>query len=268
MRAWGAALGLFGKILGGMAGFAIGGPAGAMLGMGLGHAADEGTLGKFGPRGLPGPADLAALLGNRESLFAVAVVVLSAKLAKADGPVQRVEIDAFKRCFRIPPESMPEVARLYDDAKRSAEGYEPFAERLGEAFADNKAMLGDVLAALFSIARADGPITKGELNFLSVVHEKLGLDRGTWDRARDGLPHNPSASTAASDGAADAYMTLGVTRGASDDELRQTWRKLMRENHPDSLAARGVPQEFVKRATDKVAEINAAWDRIKKERGL
>ena len=40
----------------------------------------------------------------------------------------------------------------------------------------------------------------------------------------------------------------------------------MRENHPDSLAARGVPQEFVKRATDKVAEINAAWDRVKRER--
>ena len=45
-------------------------------------------------------------------------------------------------------------------------------------------------------------------------------------------------------------------------------RKLMRENHPDTLAARGVPQEFVQRATEKVAEINAAWDRIKRDRGL
>jgi DnaJ like chaperone protein len=63
-------------------------------------------------------------------------------------------------------------------------------------------------------------------------------------------------------------MVLGVSRGASDEELRQAWRRLMRENHPDSLAARGVPEEFVRRATKKVAEINAAWDRIKRERGL
>ena len=31
----------------------------------------------------------------------------------------------------------------------------------------------------------------------------------------------------------------------------------MRENHPDSLAARGVPAEFIARASDKVARINA-----------
>jgi DnaJ like chaperone protein len=50
--------------------------------------------------------------------------------------------------------------------------------------------------------------------------------------------------------------------------VRLAWRKLMRENHPDGLAARGVPPEFVERATAKVAEINAAWDRIKRQRGL
>jgi DnaJ like chaperone protein len=42
----------------------------------------------------------------------------------------------------------------------------------------------------------------------------------------------------------------------------------MRENHPDALASRGVPKEFIDRATGKVAEINNAWDRIKRERKL
>jgi len=50
--------------------------------------------------------------------------------------------------------------------------------------------------------------------------------------------------------------------------LRVAWKRLMRENHPDSLAARGVPQEFIARASEKVARINAAWDRIKRERNL
>ena len=61
---------------------------------------------------------------------------------------------------------------------------------------------------------------------------------------------------------------LGVLPSADNKELRETWRQLMRENHPDSLAARGVPAAFIAGASDKVARINAAWDRIKRERGL
>jgi DnaJ like chaperone protein len=61
---------------------------------------------------------------------------------------------------------------------------------------------------------------------------------------------------------------LATARTASDEELRRAWLRLMRENHPDTLAARGVPPEFVARASEKVARINAAWDRIKRERGL
>ena len=59
-----------------------------------------------------------------------------------------------------------------------------------------------------------------------------------------------------------------MSQSASDEEIRATWKRLMRENHPDSLAARGVPAEFIARANEKVARINAAWDRIKRERGL
>jgi DnaJ like chaperone protein len=239
-----------------------------MVGMAMGHAADEGLLSKGAQRFMPGGADLAAMLGNRETLFAISVIVLSAKLAKVDGPVKREEIDAFKRSFRIPPENLSEVAQLFDRARDSAEGFEPFAERLGESFADNRGMLEEVLAALFHIARADGPVNNAELGFLKQVHLALGLDRLAWERAKEGRPAGTGNTTEATPTEADAYLVMGVSRAASDDELRAAWRKLMRENHPDSLAARGVPAEFVKRATDKVAEINAAWDRIKRERGL
>ena len=54
----------------------------------------------------------------------------------------------------------------------------------------------------------------------------------------------------------------------TDEAIRAAWRQLMRENHPDSLASRGVPAEMVASATEKVARINAAWDRIKRERGM
>ncbi len=264
-------MGVWGKIIGGVAGFFTGGPFGAVVGAALGHAADSGGMGRGGPgaAGLPpGAASLAAMLGSKEQLFSIGVVVLSAKLAKCDGPVRREEIDAFKRMFRIPPENLREVGRLFDSARDSAEGYEGFADKLGEAFADNKGMLEDVLTALFQIARADGALTKAEVAFLQRVQLGFALDARAWERARDGRGSGGGGGAAPQPTGPDPYAVLGVARGASDEAVRQAWRRLMRENHPDSLAARGVPAEFVKRATDKVAGINAAWDRIKRERGL
>jgi DnaJ like chaperone protein len=261
--------GVWGKIIGGVAGFAMGGPFGAVVGAALGHAADSGGFGDIGKRfHLPnmaafGPARLAAAIGRKEQVFAVCVVVLAAKLAKCDGPVNRQEIDAFKRSFRIPPQSARDIGRLFDQARDSTDGFEGYASQLGEAFADAPGVLEDVLAALFAIARADKPITVIEQQYLLSVCHRLGLGQAAWERASGTAPRRPAPPEGE-----DPYEVLGVAKSTSGDEIRATWKRLMRENHPDSLASRGVPQEFIARATAKVARINAAWDRIKRERGL
>ena len=258
-------MGYWGKIIGGMAGFAMGGPFGAAIGAAIGHAADNGTIQNMqmpvgGATPLT-PARLAAMLGRRDQLFSLCVGVLAAKLAKCDGPVKRVEIDSFRRRFRIPQEAVRDIGRLFDQARDTAEGFEDYARQLGDAFDDNHGVLEDVLAALFVIARADGPLNRAEEAFLVRTHRAFGLNQAAWDRARGSVPR-------ASSDAPDPYAVLGVSSSASADVIRATWKRLMRENHPDSLAARGVPSEFIARANDKVAKINAAWDRIKRERGL
>jgi len=53
-----------------------------------------------------------------------------------------------------------------------------------------------------------------------------------------------------------------------NDELKSHYRKLVVENHPDKLMARGVPKEFVAIATEKIAAINEAYGLIAKERGI
>jgi DnaJ like chaperone protein len=262
---------VWGKIIGSVAGFAVGGPIGAVVGAALGHAADSGGLsalqGAFGG-GSPqlgfSAARMAAMLGRRDQVFAIGVVVLSAKLAKCDGPVARTEIDAFRSSFRIPPESVRDIGRLFDRARDSTEGYEGYAAQLGESFGDNRGVLEDVLSALFAIARADAPINKAEHLFLQTVCRRFGLGAEAWERARDARPRE-YVRAGQSD---DPYSMLGVARTATDEELRAAWVKLMRENHPDSLAGRGMAAEFIARASEKVAQINAAWDRIKRERGL
>jgi DnaJ like chaperone protein len=264
----------WGKVVGGAAGLVMGGPLGMLMGAAMGHAADTGSLPFSLKGGLldglrdPGnfhPARMAALFTPREQLFALSVVSLAAKLAKCDGPVNRSEIDAFKRQFRIPPENLRNVGRLFDQARLSADDFEPYAVKLGEAFLDNRGLLEDVLGGLFGIARADGAVNDRELKFLSRVARAFQLDADAWQRARNGTAR-PSA--AARPDEPDAYAVLGVKASATDDEIRAAWKKLMRDNHPDSLASRGVPSEFIARASDKVALINAAWDRIKRERRI
>ncbi len=255
-------MGFWGKIIGGAAGFALGGPPGLLVGAALGHAADSGGIKMpFGSDPMLSPARVAAMFGRREQLFAINAVVLAAKLARCDGPVKRAEIDAFKRHFRIPPESARDVGRLFDQARDKPELFLPYAEQLGKVFADNRDTLEAALHGLFGIARADGPVNRAEEGYLQSVHRAFGLDRNAWERASGSAPLvNP--------GDPDPYTVLGVSPKADDKELRDTWRQLMRENHPDSLASRGMSKAFVDKASDKVARINAAWDRIKRERGL
>jgi DnaJ like chaperone protein len=261
-------MGYWGKIIGGTAGFFVGGPYGAVIGAALGHAADSGSVDSMRRPFTQGgstynPARVAGMLGKREEVFAVTVTVLAAKLCKCDGPIKRTEIDAFKRNFRIPPASARGIGRLFDQARDSSDSFEPYAAQLAEVFTDNRGVLEQVLGSLFNIARADGPLNAREQEFLRRVHRQLALDQVSWDRAFGEAPRRPVPVDAD-----DPYLELGVPRSTSGEELRATWKRLMRENHPDSLASRGVPADFVARASDKVARINAAWDRIKRERGL
>ena len=255
---------LWGKIIGGVAGFAFGGPVGAVAGAALGHAADTGNLGDLGARlgrGMQGgPARLMGMVGNREQVFAVAVTVLAAKLAKCDGVVNRSEIDAFKRQFRIEPQAVPMVGRLFDEARRDPSGFEPYARELGHVFADNRAALEQVLASLHLIARADGGLDQREAWMLERIGVEFGLDATARARAR-----NIAANTAPEE---DAYDILGIAREAGWEAVRARWKQLMQENHPDRLASRGVPPDIAAKATERVARINAAYDRIKRERGL
>ncbi len=254
----------WGKLLGGVAGFAMGGPFGAVMGAAFGHAADNGAMPRI-PLSREGlhPVRIAALFAPKEQVFAMGVVALSAKLAKCDGSVTRIEIDAFRRHFRIPPESVRDVGRLFDQARDSSDDFEPYARQLGASFADNRGQLEDVLTALFAIAKADGEVNARELDFLARVASGFGLDGAAWERARSG-----AARAMPSSNEPDPYATLGVPRNASSDAIRAAWKRLMRENHPDSLASQGAAPNLIERASGKVATINAAWDRVKRERGI
>ena len=89
--------------------------------------------------------------------------------------------------------------------------------------------------------------------------EIFGLDRASWERIR---------ATNVGPDEADPHGILGVAHDAADEEIKQTYRQLVRENHPDRLVAQGMPTEFVELANERLAKINAAYDRVRKDRGF
>ena len=238
---------IWGKVLGGAAGFALGGPIGALVGGVLGHAVDRIRVEEGGTE------------GTKQIAFTIGVIVLGAKMAKADGVVTPDEVVAFKEVFQVPPQEMKNVGRVFDQARKDAEGYEPYARQITGLFKNNPAVLEDLLDGLFHIAKADSIIHPKELEFLEAVATIFGFKQAEWLRIKEGHLGPDQA---------DPYTVLGVLRDVTDGELKREYRKLVREHHPDALIAQGVPQEFVDIANNKLAVINAAYECIAKQRGL
>jgi DnaJ like chaperone protein len=246
---------IWGKIIGSAAGFALGGPLGALIGGLAGHAVDR-------------IADTAAVVRQeppsrdqtRRVAFTVGVIALGAKMAKADGVVTKDEIAAFREVFHVPEHEVDQVARIFNRAKADAAGFELYAAQIKSVMGDNnKVVLEELLDGLFHIAKADAKIHQAEIEFLAAVAGIFGFTQAEFAALR--ASHlGPDRS--------DPYTVLGVTRDLDEAALKAAYRKLVREHHPDALVAKGMPEEFVTVATQRLAAINVAWDKISKERGI
>jgi DnaJ like chaperone protein len=194
-------------------------------------------------------------VARREVAFTIAMIALSAKMAKADGVVSKSEVDAFCRIFEIPPGEEKNVSRVYNLAKRDVAGFEAYAGDVKRLLGDDPEMLEAVIDGLFEIAKADGAVHEREITYLQRVAELFGLDASAFARVR--------ARHVLEDGV-DPYLVLDADPSWDQQRLRRRYRQLVRDNHPDRLIASGMPAEFVRIANDRLAAINAAWERIER----
>ena len=237
---------IWGKILGGATGFAFGGPIGALLGGVAGHAIDKIKTKKK----LPEETAL------KQIGFTIGVIVLSAKMAKADGKVTEDEIRAFKEKINVPDSEIKNVAKLWDQAKKTTDGFQIYARQIANLLEKNSSVLEELLKLLIIIALADGKITIPEIKYLKEVGNIFGFSEENFERiysSKSGVSSDP-------------YQILGVSRDASVDEIKQKWKQLAINHHPDRLISHGIPKDLIHKSTSRLKEINNAWDTIKKER--
>ena len=198
-------------------------------------------------------------MAQHQVAFTIGVIALGAKMAKADGIVTRDEVIAFKEVFKVPEGEMENVSCVFNLAKQDVVGYEAYANQLASLLKGNRKLLEDVLEGLFHIAMADGVFHPTEEKFLADVAKRFGFSppEFSYIKAR----HANSVRC-------DPYEVLGITPDVDNEVLKTHYRRLVLDNHPDKMIARGVPPEFISLATKKVAAINAAYEEVAKERRI
>ncbi|MFV0297972.1 MAG: molecular chaperone DjiA, partial [Hyphomicrobiaceae bacterium] len=146
--------------------------------------------------------------------FTIAMVALSAKMAKSDGVVMDDEIEAFHRVCRFPDSEAANVRRVFALAQQDMAGYETYARQIAEALAGRPDLKRDVLEGLFVIAAADGVLHEKEDAFLRSVADLLGVGPAEFRWVRSLFVAE----------AADPYTVLGLDPSATDDEIKARYR--------------------------------------------
>ncbi len=191
--------------------------------------------------------------------FIQSMAGLSAKIAKADGMVSENEIRLFKKIFNA--DRNPKVARIFNEAKQSVDGYERYAKQLKMISQNNLDMKESIIENLFKIAVADGIIGEDELVIFDNISDIIEIPQGNYTLIKERFivkPKNEEINN--------YYEVLGLFYNASDKEIKRRWIELINQYHPDKIQAAGGDSAEIELATKKMAEINSAYEHIMKQR--
>ena len=235
---------IWGSLIGGMVGFSLGGPFGMLLGSLIGgkisRARSTARIGSF---------------AQPQQVFALSLIVLSAKLSKADGQVSREELVAVKDKLRIPKNELDQVGKIFNKAKEESTGYEPYAQQIAQIYQGNLNVLEEVVNILFYIAEADGNVSKSELEMIENIANIFGLNKAQFNSIKESRKSSDKLNP---------YIVLESSPNDDIQTIRKRYIKLSKEHHPDLLTSKGVPKEVIKESKKKMRAINSAWDQVQK----
>jgi len=235
---------IWGSLIGGMIGLSLGGPFGMLLGSLIGgkisRAKSRTGFGSF---------------AQPQQIFALSLIVLSAKLSKADGQVSKEELIAVKDKLRIPENELDQVGKIFNKAKEESAGYEPYAQQIAQIYRGNINVLEEVINILFYIAEADGNVSESELKMIKHIAQIFGLTEIQFNSIKESRKSSDKLNP---------YIVLESNPDDTIEIIRKRYLKLSKEHHPDLLMSKGVPQEVIDESKTKMRAINSAWDQVQK----
>ena len=235
---------IWGSLIGGMIGLSLGGPFGMLLGSLIGGKISR-------ARSSSGFKSFAQPL----QIFALSLIVLSAKLSKADGQISKEELIAVKDKLKIPENEIDQVGKIFNKAKEESAGYEPYAQQIAQIYRGNINVLEEVINILFYIAEADGNVSNAELKMIEHISQIFGLTEVQFNSIKESRKSSDKLNP---------YVVLESHPDDAIEIIRKRYLKLSKEHHPDLLMSKGVPQEVIDESKAKMRAINSAWDQVQK----
>ena len=228
---------IWGSLIGGMVGFSLAGPFGMLLGSLIGGKISRArsAAGNFGTFAQP------------QQIFALSLIVLSAKLSKADGQVSKEELIAVRNKLKIPENEIEQVGKIFNKAKQESTGYEPYAQQIAQIYKNNPNVLEEVINILFYIAEADGNVSKSELDMMQHIAQIFGLNQVQFNAIKESRKSSDKLNP---------YIVLESKPEENLQTIRKKYLQLSKEHHPDLLISKGVPQEVIAESKKKMRAIN------------
>ena len=235
---------IWGSLIGGFVGFSFAGPIGALIGSMLGGRISSARRSSF-----------QRSFAHSQQVFAVALIILTAKLAKADGHVSREELIAIKDKLKIPEHEMDQVGKIFNKAKEDSLGYEPYAQQIAQIYRNNPVVLDEIINTLFYIAEADSNVSNSELAMIRNIAKIFSLSESQFEGIKESRKGSDKLNP---------YIVLGCSPNDDFKIIRKKYLRLSKEHHPDVLMNKGVPQEVIEESKKKMRAINSAFDQIEK----
>ena len=238
---------IWGSLIGGIVGLSLGGPFGMLLGSIIGGKISRARSGarNFGTFAQP------------QQVFALSLIVLSAKLSKADGQVSKEELIAVRDKLKIPENEIDQVGKIFNKAKQESTGYKPYAQQIAQIYKNNFSVLEEVINILFYIAEADGNVSQSELDMIQNIARIFGLNQSQFNSIKESRKSSDKLNP---------YIVLESNPDENLQTIRKKYLHLSKEHHPDILISKGVPQEVIEESKKKMRAINSAWEQIQKLR--
>ena len=250
-------MGWLGKIVGGTIGFALGGPLGAVAGAAFGHAFDRNEDRRFGET-------QQRLSSNEDSQFAFFIGAFSmlAKLSKADGHVSQEEVTSIEQFMlydlKLNPQSQAVAMNIFQAALNTPGTFEEFATQFHEHFRFQPQLLDVMIDILLRVSMADGTLAPSEERMILSAKSIFNMSDNQYDAIKSRYIKDDGKY----------YAILGAASTDSNETIKTKYRQLVKEYHPDMITSKGLPEEFTQLAEEKFREIQAAYDRVRKERGF
>jgi len=199
-------------------------------------------------------------------------VALVAKVAKADGKVDSLEAELISNMLKDVSQAFDESEKvreilkaIFNKEKDLVFNVDEIAKALQIKLKGDKQKALMMLQFLTHLSFIDGELSHTEERLLLKIAAYLQVDSTEIEAL---IKHFASMHNDTSTNMSEkkAYEILGVSEGASLQEVKKAYRKLVRKYHPDIMQAKGESEAYIKEATAKVQEINAAYELLNKRK--